>query len=74
VDLPPLQQFMKFDRINWNKVFFKTYYEKHSFVHLLVNFNRICDLRLLVLHRVQLANNLCSERFDAPDDGNAVVL
>ncbi|THU88102.1 1,3-beta-glucan synthase [Dendrothele bispora CBS 962.96] len=41
VDLPPAQRFMKFDRIEWNRVFFKTYYEKRSFGHLLVNFNRI---------------------------------
>ncbi|KAJ8469972.1 hypothetical protein ONZ51_g8642 [Trametes cubensis] len=41
VDLPPAQRFMKFDRIDWNRVFFKTYYEKRSFGHLLVNFNRI---------------------------------
>ena len=32
---------MKFDQINWNRAFFKTYYEKRSFGHLLVNFNRI---------------------------------
>jgi hypothetical protein len=32
---------MKFDRIDWNRAFFKTYYEKRSFGHLLVNFNRI---------------------------------
>ena len=32
---------MKFDRIDWNRVFFKTYFEKRSFGHLLVNFNRI---------------------------------
>ena len=32
---------MKFDRIDWNRAFFKTYYEKRSFFHLLVNFNRI---------------------------------
>ncbi|KAF9011974.1 1,3-beta-glucan synthase [Cyathus striatus] len=41
VDLPPAQRFMKFDRIDWNHAFFKTYYEKRSFGHLLVNFNRI---------------------------------
>lgn len=27
--------------MDWNRVFFKTYYEKRSFGHLLVNFNRI---------------------------------
>ena len=32
---------MLFDRIDWNRAFFKTYYEKRSFGHLLVNFNRI---------------------------------
>ena len=32
---------MKFDKIEWNKVFAKTYYERRSFFHLLVNFNRI---------------------------------
>ena len=32
---------MKFDRIDWNRVFFKTYFEKRSFGHLLVNFNRV---------------------------------
>jgi 1,3-beta-glucan synthase len=32
---------MKFDRIDWNRAFFKTYYEKRSFGHLIVNFNRI---------------------------------
>ncbi|KII91785.1 glycosyltransferase family 48 protein [Plicaturopsis crispa FD-325 SS-3] len=41
VDLPPAKRFMKFDRIDWNRAFFKTYYEKRSFGHLLVNFNRI---------------------------------
>jgi 1,3-beta-glucan synthase len=32
---------MKFDKVEWNRVFSKTYYEKRSFLHLLVNFNRI---------------------------------
>ncbi|KAI0696362.1 1,3-beta-glucan synthase [Cytidiella melzeri] len=41
VDLAPSQRFMRFSQIDWNRVFFKTYYEKRSFGHLLVNFNRI---------------------------------
>jgi 1,3-beta-glucan synthase len=41
VDFPPAQRFTCFDRIGWNRAFFKTYYEKRSFGHLLVNFNRI---------------------------------
>ncbi|KAH9914111.1 1,3-beta-glucan synthase component-domain-containing protein [Fomitopsis serialis] len=35
------KRFMQFERIDWNRAFFKTYYEKRSFGHLLVNFNRI---------------------------------
>ena len=41
VDVPPQQRFMKFDKIDWTKAFFKTYRETRSFLHLLVNFNRI---------------------------------
>jgi len=38
VDIPPAQCFMCFD---WNCAFFKTYYKKRLFRHLLVNFNCI---------------------------------
>ncbi|KAI1795898.1 1,3-beta-glucan synthase [Ganoderma leucocontextum] len=41
IDVPPAQRFTKFGRISWNRVFFKTYFEKRSSAHLLVNFNRI---------------------------------
>jgi 1,3-beta-glucan synthase len=41
VDLSPPHRFMQFGRVDWNRAFFKTYYEKRSFGHLLVNFNRI---------------------------------
>ena len=41
VDIPPARRFMRFDRIDWNRTFFKTYYKKWTFLHLLVNFNRI---------------------------------
>ncbi|KAJ7628667.1 1,3-beta-glucan synthase [Roridomyces roridus] len=41
VELPPSQRFLALERVDWNRVFFKTYYEKRSFGHLLVNFNRI---------------------------------
>lgn len=41
IDLPPSHRYARFERIDWNRVFFKTYYEKRSFGHLLVNFNRI---------------------------------
>jgi hypothetical protein len=32
---------MRFDRDDWKRAFFKTYYEKRSFGNFLVNFNRI---------------------------------
>ena len=46
VDLPPSQRYMQFSKIDWNKVFFKTYFEKRSAAHLLVNFNRIWILHV----------------------------
>ncbi|KAI0318938.1 1-3-beta-glucan synthase [Amylostereum chailletii] len=48
VDLPPAQRFMKLNRVDWNRVFFKTYFEKRSTAHLLVNFNRIWILHIAV--------------------------
>ncbi|KAJ4469702.1 1,3-beta-glucan synthase component-domain-containing protein [Lentinula edodes] len=50
VDLAPSQRFMKFDRIDWNRAFFKTYYEKRSFGHLLINFNRIWVIHISVFY------------------------
>lgn len=41
---------MKFDRIDWNRAFFKTYLEKRSFGHLLVNFNRIWVIHISVYY------------------------
>lgn len=41
---------MKFNRIDWNRVFFKTYFEKRSIAHLLVNFNRIWILHVSVYY------------------------
>ncbi|KIK59915.1 glycosyltransferase family 48 protein [Collybiopsis luxurians FD-317 M1] len=46
VDSAPAQRFMKLGRVDWNKVFFKTYFEKRSAAHLIVNFNRIWILHI----------------------------
>ncbi|KAJ7273703.1 glycosyltransferase family 48 protein [Mycena haematopus] len=46
VDASPSQRFMRFGKIDWNRVFFKTYFEKRSKSHLLVNFNRIWILHI----------------------------
>ncbi|GAA5857352.1 hypothetical protein JCM8547_002235 [Rhodosporidiobolus lusitaniae] len=48
VDVPASQRFMKFDKIEWHKAFFKTYFERRSFLHLLVNFNRIWVLHISI--------------------------
>ena len=37
---------MKLSHVDWNKVFFKTFFEKRSIAHLLVNFNRIWILHI----------------------------
>ncbi|KAF9525252.1 1,3-beta-glucan synthase [Crepidotus variabilis] len=50
VDLPPHARFMKFDRIDWGRVFFKTYYEKRSIGHLFVNFNRIFVIHIAMYY------------------------
>ncbi|KAF2011689.1 glycosyltransferase family 48 protein [Aaosphaeria arxii CBS 175.79] len=41
VDLPPAERYNKLKDVVWKKVFFKTYYERRSWFHMLVNFNRI---------------------------------
>ncbi|KAF8654087.1 hypothetical protein AX16_003620 [Volvariella volvacea WC 439] len=48
VDVAPAQRWQKFSKIDWNRVFFKTYFEKRSTAHLLVNFNRIWILHVSV--------------------------
>ena len=37
---------MKLEQVDWSRVFFKTYFEKRSTFHLLVNFNRIWILHI----------------------------
>ncbi|KDN41919.1 1,3-beta-glucan synthase component FKS1, partial [Rhizoctonia solani AG-8 WAC10335] len=46
VDLPPAQRFMKFDKVDWTRAFFKTYKEKRTALQLLVHFNRIWILHV----------------------------
>jgi 1,3-beta-glucan synthase len=41
VDFPPAERYAKLKEVVWKKVFFKTYYERRSWGHFLVNFNRI---------------------------------
>ncbi|KAK4242840.1 glycosyltransferase [Achaetomium macrosporum] len=46
VDVPPAERYLKLKDVNWKKVFFKTYKETRSWLHLLVNFNRIWIIHL----------------------------
>ena len=41
VDVPTAERYLKLKEVNWKKVFFKTYKEKRSWLHMVVNFNRI---------------------------------
>ncbi|KAL1884149.1 hypothetical protein VTK73DRAFT_6818 [Phialemonium thermophilum] len=46
VDVPPAERYLKLKDVNWKKCFFKTYKETRSWLHLLVNFNRIWIIHL----------------------------
>lgn len=46
VDVPPAERYLKLGEVNWKKCFFKTYKESRSYLHLLVNFNRIWIIHL----------------------------
>ncbi|KAF4556249.1 1,3-beta-glucan synthase component FKS1 [Elsinoe fawcettii] len=41
VDLPPAERYERLKDVAWKKAFFKTYKENRSWLHALVNFNRI---------------------------------
>lgn len=46
VDVPPGERYMKLKDVNWKKCFFKTYKETRSYLHMIVNFNRIWVIHL----------------------------
>lgn len=46
VDVPPAERYAKLKDVVWKKVFFKTYYERRSWFHMIVNFNRIWIIHL----------------------------
>lgn len=41
VDLPPEERFLKLQEVDWNNVFFKTYKEIRTWLHMITNFNRV---------------------------------
>lgn len=48
VDLPPAERYLRLKDVIWKKVFFKTYKEKRSWFHMLVNFNRIWVIHVTI--------------------------
>ncbi|KAG1756796.1 glycosyltransferase family 48 protein [Suillus paluster] len=48
VDISPAKRYTNLRRVDWSKVFFKTYFEKRSTAHLLVNFNRVWILHIAI--------------------------
>ncbi|WBW74872.1 cell wall and secondary septum 1,6 branched 1,3-beta-glucan synthase catalytic subunit Bgs4 [Schizosaccharomyces osmophilus] len=41
IDIPASERFLRLSQVQWNRAFYKTYYETRSWLHLIVNFNRI---------------------------------
>ncbi|PMD40899.1 glycosyltransferase family 48 protein [Hyaloscypha variabilis F] len=48
MDLPPAERYLRLNDVVWKKTFFKTYYETRSWLHLLVNFNRIWVIHITI--------------------------
>jgi 1,3-beta-glucan synthase len=48
MDLPPAERYLKLKDVLWTKTFIKTYYETRSWLHLLVNFNRIWIIHITI--------------------------
>ncbi|CAA20125.1 cell wall and secondary septum 1,6 branched 1,3-beta-glucan synthase catalytic subunit Bgs4 [Schizosaccharomyces pombe] len=41
IDIPASERFHRLPEVQWNRAFYKTYYESRSWFHLITNFNRI---------------------------------
>ncbi|CCK70138.1 1,3-beta-glucan synthase KNAG_0D03920 [Huiozyma naganishii CBS 8797] len=48
VDLPTEERYLNFGNVDWEAVFFKTYYETRTWLHMVTNFNRIWVLHASV--------------------------
>jgi 1,3-beta-glucan synthase len=48
MDLSPAERYLELKNVVWKETFFKTYYEKRSWLHMIVNFNRIWVLHISV--------------------------
>lgn len=45
-DLPKHHRYKNLSKVNWNKLFYKTYYERRTWIHLLTNFSRVWIIHL----------------------------
>jgi len=61
---------MRFHEIDWESAFFKTYFEKRSFGHLLVNFNRIWVIHVAMYFFYTTYN---APRIYTPEGGSAAM-
>ncbi|CAI2165065.1 7357_t:CDS:2 [Funneliformis geosporum] len=48
ISLPRSQRYLSLDQVNWDRVFVKTYKEKRTWLHLIVNFTRIWIIHVSV--------------------------
>ncbi|CAE7218516.1 unnamed protein product, partial [Rhizoctonia solani] len=73
VDLPPAQRFMKFDKVDWTRAFFKTYKEKRTALQLLVHFNRIWILHVSLFWYFTAYNSPVIYRRSGATDATAAM-
>lgn len=48
MDKPNVERYKCFSLINWDKVFFKTYSEKRTWIHLFTNFSRVWIIHIVM--------------------------
>lgn len=73
VDLPPAQRFMKFDKIDWSRAFFKTYKEKRTILQLLVHFNRIWIIHVSIFWYYTAYNSPVIYKKEGARDASAAM-
>ncbi|KAF8344166.1 1,3-beta-glucan synthase [Cantharellus anzutake] len=74
IDTSQAQRFLKFDRIDWQATFFKTYYEKRSYRQLAVHFNRIWVLHIAVFcYFVAYNSQVMYRKFDGTEPTPAMI-
>ncbi|KAH7099691.1 1,3-beta-glucan synthase [Auriculariales sp. MPI-PUGE-AT-0066] len=73
IDVPVAERFLKFDKVDWSNTFYKTYFERRSAVHMLVNFNRIWVIHIAVYWFYVTWNSPTVYRPKDKDDANIAM-